>query len=107
VTAAAAVVDGERRRLPARVLDAPLRGFREGDKVAVLYNGSGRCALAEPVNIGTIRGVLTALRRGLLHRFLVDDSEARERVFAQIARHLRRDDRTRLKDAFERENLRA
>jgi hypothetical protein len=88
----------------ARVLDAPLTGFRAGDTVAVLYGRSqGSTALGEPVTTGTLRGVLTALRRGL-HRRLRGRGTV---VTAQIKNWVRREDRARLTDAHERGLLRA
>lgn len=87
--------------LSQEVLEEPLKHFRAGDRVAVLYAGQG-VLYAEPIRgHGVLRNALKALATGLDRVVPVEDREFREQVYSRIAAFLRRKKREDLVRQYE------
>ena len=96
----------EERPLSSKKLNEPLKHFRQGDQVAVLYYDSGKVLYSEPIRgSGTVGNALKALERGLERTVPAEDNDLRPKVYFAITGFLRKEHRLQLVERYENGKL--
>lgn len=94
-------------KIPNTVLNQRIKGFRNGDKIIVLYgyNVDEKILFTEPIGGHTLKSFLKAIERGVNRIIKNDNFETQRIVYGQIAMFGKESKRLELVNKFERGNL--
>lgn len=97
VKSARVSLDGDNTRPPSHEeKQQPLKHFRAGDRIVVLYGPQGSVIATEPIQGPTVWQALESLERGLQRYVNPKDTDLRPRIEARIAQFLRAPTRQKL-----------